>query len=203
MKLKVMQCLVVDLYSGALRPSVCMGVGPPLKLIHLPRTKLVDLLTISESIIMLEYNNRLPQLMCKLTHFRSCDVKWLAFIGHLTIMWSEMACLEDVRKNAARKFLWLYRKFLRKIKNFDKLVIYKTCKVIKSQVFWSYDFLPELFINLPTNCLPTYPQPFYSDILPTLVLCTYGWWRSVLKLLTCLACVRSCAYLLSCLLNFA
>ena len=26
--------------------------------------------------------NRLPLLACKLTHFRSCDLKWLSFISH-------------------------------------------------------------------------------------------------------------------------
>lgn len=30
-------------------------------------------------------SNRPPQHICKLTHFRSCDLKWHTFIGHSTI----------------------------------------------------------------------------------------------------------------------
>ena len=34
--------------------------------------------------------SRPPQLTCELTHFRSCDLQWLTFIGHSTIMRSKM-----------------------------------------------------------------------------------------------------------------
>ena len=30
--------------------------------------------------------NRTPQLTCKLTHFRSCYLKWFTFYGYSTIM---------------------------------------------------------------------------------------------------------------------
>ena len=37
--------------------------------------------------------NRPFQPVCKITHFRSCDLKWFSFFSHSAIMWSEMVNL--------------------------------------------------------------------------------------------------------------